>query len=127
MIKIKLFFVTLTIFIIGFSACSKKTGIDKIYGNWKVVDFDNPQMKSMNVEITYEFKKDTMISTASVNGEKQPTQRIPYIVKPPSSDTIILEATHPNFHVKGDFKIVFNESKMILKDPGNETFTLEKQ
>ena len=124
--KIKLIFVIVIVALIGFSGCSKK-GADKLVGKWKAADFDNPQMKEMQVEVNMELTKDKIIEDVTLHGEQQPKMEISYVLKSTVGDTIILEATHPQTQEKGDFKFVFNGDKLMMTDPGNATLTLVKQ
>lgn len=113
-------------FTVGLSGCSKK-GADKVIGKWKAVDFANQQMKEMQVEVTYEFTKDKIINEGTVHGEPLPRMEIPYTVKTSIGDTIVLEGTHPQSNMKGEFKIVVDGNKMNMVDPGQTVITLEKQ
>jgi len=124
--KIKIIFVLVVLLIIGFTGCSKK-GTDKIMGKWKAIDFADTSMRSMQLEVTYEFKKDSIINEGSVHGEPLPRMAIYYTVKADDGKTILLEATHPQSQQKGDFKLVLDGDKMTLTDPGNTVMTLQKQ
>ena len=79
--KFKLFFILVIVALIGFSGCSKK-GADKMIGKWKADTLDNPQLKSMQVVVTYEITKDKLIEDASINGQSQPKMEIGYVLKP---------------------------------------------
>jgi hypothetical protein len=127
MIKSKFFlFFILLIAVIGFSSCSKK-GTDKILGKWKAIDFADTMIKSMQVDVTYEFTKVKIINEGSVHGQPMPRLEIPYIIKSEEGNTIVLEGTHPQSNAKGDFKIVVDGDKMTLTDPGQTVITLQKQ
>jgi hypothetical protein len=112
--------------IIGFSACSKKTGADRIIGKWKAETSEQTQDTTMKVELIYEFTKDKMIAEGNVHGQELPKMEIPYVVKT-NGDTVVLEATHPQSGAKGDFKITFEGEKMKLVDPDGAPMTLVKQ
>ena len=124
--KIKIIFVLAAALIIGLTGCSKK-GADKIMGKWKAVDFADTSMKSMQIEVTYEFKKDSIINEGTVHGEPLPRMAIYYTVKSDDGKTMLLEATHPQSQQKGNFKLVLDGDKMQLTDPGNTVMTLQKQ
>jgi len=124
--KSKLFFYIFLVAIIGVSSCSKK-GTDKLIGKWKAVDFADTLIKGMEVDVTYEFTKDKIINEGTVHGQPMPKLEIPYVVKSQVGDTLVLEATHPQSNVKGDFKIVFVGDKISMTDPGQTVVTLQKQ
>jgi hypothetical protein len=124
---LKLIFVLLVTSLIGFTGCSKKSNADKLIGKWKATDFADTMMKSMQVEVTYEFTKEKIINEGNVHGEPLPKLEIPYIIKSSEGNTIVLEATHPQSNAKGDFKIVFDGDKITMTDPGQTVMTLQKQ
>ncbi len=125
--QVKLLSVLIIAVLIGFWGCSKKVGPDSIVGKWKAVEFADTSMKSMQIEMTYEFKKDTIINEGSVQG--QPLQKlvVPYIIKSVEGNTIVLEATHPQSQQKGEFKCVINGDKITMTDPNKMVMTLQKQ
>lgn len=125
--NVKLICFLLFLSLIGISSCSKKKGIEKFYGTWKAIDFDNEEMKNKNVEVSIEIKKDTIISISSVKGVKDPDFKIPYVLKSISGDTTFLEGTHPQTLEKGYFKLMFKDDKLIITNPDNITTTFEKQ
>jgi len=125
--KIKLFSILIIAVLVGFWGCSKKVGPDSIVGKWKAVDFADTSMKSMQIEMTYEFTKDKIINEGSVHGQSLQKLEVPYVVKSVEGNTIVLEATHPQSQQKGEFKCVLEGNKITMTDPNQIVMTLEKQ
>ena len=125
--KLKLVSVLIISVIIGFWGCSKKVGADSIVGKWKAVDFADTSMKSMQIEMTYEFTNDKIINEGSVHGQSLQKLEVPYVVKSVEGNTVVLEATHPQSQQKGEFKCVVNGNKITMTDPNQIVMTLEKQ
>lgn len=112
---------------IGFGGCSKKEGAEKIIGKWKAENLEPmPGDSAMVVEVYYEFTGDKLIAEGSAHGQPFPTLEIPYTVKS-QTDTVILEATHPQSGAKGDFKITFEGEKLKMIDPDGAPYTLVKR
>jgi len=125
--KLKISLAILFSIMIVFWGCSKKVGADSIKGKWKAVEFADTSMKSMQVEMTYEFTGDSIINEGSVHGQTLQKLAVPYVVKSVAGDTVVLEATHPASQQKGEFKCVVNGNKITMTDPNQIVMTLEKQ
>ncbi len=125
--QVKLLSVLIIAVLIGFWGCSKKVGPDSIVGKWKAVEFADTSMKSMQIEMTYEFTKDKIINEGSVQGQPLQKLEVPYIVKSVEGSTIVLEATHPQSQQKGEFKCVVSGDKITMTDPNQMVMTLQKQ
>lgn len=111
---------------IGFGGCSKKDNAEKIIGKWKAETSEQMQDTSMNIEVFYEFTKDKMIADGNMQGQPLPRMEINYTIKS-QTDTLILEATHPQSGAKGDFKITFDGDKLKMIDPDGSPYTLVKR
>ena len=109
------------------SGCSKKAGVDRIYGKWKAVDFEDAGQQNVQIEVTYEFTEDKIINDGSAHGEPLERLEFPYVVKSADDTLIVLEATHVKSQQKGDFKITFDGDKLKLTDPDGSQLMLVKQ
>jgi hypothetical protein len=107
--------------------CSKKTGVDRVYGKWKAVDFEDAQQQNVEIEVTYEFTEDKIINDGTAHGEPLERLEFPYVVKSADDTMIVLEATHSKSQQKGDFKITFDGDKLKLTDPDGSQLMLIKQ
>jgi hypothetical protein len=111
---------------IGLGGCSKKDNSEKIIGKWKAENLEQMPDSTMQVEVFYEFTKDMMIAEGTMQGQPLPKMEIPYTIKS-QADTLILEATHPQSGVKGDFIITFDGDKLKMIDPDGAPYTLVKR
>ncbi len=111
---------------IGLGGCSKQDNAEKIIGKWKAENLEQMPDTTMKVEVFYEFTKDKLIAEGTVQGQPLPKMEIPYTIKS-QVDTLILEATHPQSGVKGEFKIMFDGDKLQMIDPDGAPYTLVKR
>jgi len=111
---------------IGLGGCSKKDNAEKIVGKWKAENLEPLPDTTMKVEVFYEFTKDILIAEGTVQGQPLPKMEIPYTIKS-QTDTLVLEATHPQSGAKGEFKIMFDGDKVQMIDPDGAPYTLVKR
>ena len=124
--KLNFLLIVLLAALIGFGGCSKKSGADKIVGKWKAENLGPMPDTSMKVEVFYEFTKEKLIAEGNMQGQPLPRMEIPYTIKS-QTDTVVLEATHPQSGAKGDFKITFEGEKLKMIDPDGAQYTLVKR